>query len=244
MKQKHTYIYFTSIYCIALLFLTNLNAQEEKISEKTSIDSTFKSPVKYGLRIGFDIIKIARPFLDKNYTEGFEINTDFRIKKNLYIAAEAGSEDKITATDILDTKTEGTFFKAGIDINLYDNWPGTDNLIYTGFRVGFSNFTQTINSFTTFNTNQTFSPNTINEITTFENLNATWAELIFGIKTEVLNNLYMTFNIQFKRVISESQPNNFNNLYIPGYNRTYDNGVFGFGFGYNISYVIPFYKKD
>ncbi len=35
----------------------------------------------------------------------------------------------------------------------------------------------------------------------------------------------------------------FDNLYIPGFNRTYDFSEFGAGFGYGISYLIPIYKK-
>ncbi|WP_395076160.1 DUF6048 family protein, partial [Flavobacterium sp.] len=34
----------------------------------------------------------------------------------------------------------------------------------------------------------------------------------------------------------------FDNLYIPGFNRTYD-GKFGVGWNYTISYFIPLYKS-
>jgi hypothetical protein len=43
-------------------------------------------------------------------------------------------------------------------------------------------------------------------------------------------------------LLSESKPDNFANLYIPGFNRTYE-GSFGAGFNYSISYFIPLYKK-
>ena len=45
-----------------------------------------------------------------------------------------------------------------------------------------------------------------------------------------------------KMLISNKQPDNFENLYIPGFNRTY-NGNFGVGFNYSVSYLIPIYKK-
>ena len=35
---------------------------------------------------------------------------------------------------------------------------------------------------------------------------------------------------------------NFDNLYIPGFNRTYE-GKFGAGFNYSVSYFLPLYKK-
>jgi hypothetical protein len=35
---------------------------------------------------------------------------------------------------------------------------------------------------------------------------------------------------------------NFENLYIPGFNRTYA-GNFGAGFNYTVTYFVPLYKK-
>ena len=54
----------------------------------------------------------------------------------------------------------------------------------------------------------------------------------------------MGINVQFKYLISDDQPSNFENIYIPGYNRTFDSGRIGFGYGYNIAYLIPIFKKD
>ena len=50
--------------------------------------------------------------------------------------------------------------------------------------------------------------------------------------------------MQLRGRVSENEPDNFENIYIPGFDRTYDSGNFGIGFGYNISYLIPLYKKD
>jgi hypothetical protein len=75
-------------------------------------------------------------------------------------------------------------------------------------------------------------------------LTAHWAEFIFSIKTEILNNLYLSVNVQLKRKIAEVAPENFANLYIPGFNRTYDFSEFGVGYGYSVSYLIPLFKKS
>ena len=119
-----------------------------------------------------------------------------------------------------------------------------ENMIYGGLRVGASSFKQTLNSYGVYSDNQYWAPQfTTNESIEYSGLSALWAEVITGIKVEVLNNLYLGANIQFKYIITQDQPDNFENLYIPGYNKTYDSGNFGFGFGYNISYLIPLYKK-
>ncbi|MCB0444852.1 MAG: hypothetical protein KDC68_04215, partial [Gelidibacter sp.] len=88
------------------------------------------------------------------------------------------------------------------------------------------------------------SPYTSTDSQKFNGLTALWAELILGVKAEVLTNLFVGANVQFKSMINQTQPANFENLYIPGFNRTFDSGRFGIGFGYNVSYLIPIYKKD
>jgi len=60
----------------------------------------------------------------------------------------------------------------------------------------------------------------------------------------LFSNLFLGLNVQIKSLISEDEPDDFENLHIPGFNRTYDSGRFGIGFGYNLSYLIPIIKKD
>lgn len=227
--------YFISLGIMLMTF--SVLAQEE-----TTQDS-LKFKEKYGLRLGADIGKLVRTFVDDDYT-GFEINGDYRLTKRLYIAGEIGTEEKTTSTDFLNSTANGSYFKAGIDYNLYKNWLGMENMIYSGFRIGASTFKQTINSYTIYNVNQTFPQQTITEPREIDGLTGLWAELIMGIKAETFNNLYVGLNIQFKGLVSETEPANFENIYIPGFGRTFDSGGFGIGFGYNISYLIPIFKKE
>lgn len=236
MKQKLMLKYFISGFMVLSCVI---GVSQTNTIEGDSI--VYKQ--KYGLRIGGDVVKLVRSFSDENY-KGFEINADYRITKNLYVAGELGTEEKIKNGDYFDAKTTGSYFKAGIDYNVYDNWFGMDNLIYAGLRVGLSSFKQQRNNFTIYQTDQYWEPLTYPDSTEFSGLSAIWAELIFGIKVEVLNNIYVGFNAQLKNLISDDQPENFENIYIPGFNKTYDSSSIGVGFGYNISYLIPLYKKD
>jgi len=241
MKQKHISTYFTSIFAVFLLFSVSVNAQNDSI-QKAKKDS-IKHIQKYGLRIGGDLSKLIRTALDDDY-KGFEIMADFRLTKRWYIAGEIGTEERTLSNDYINSTASGTYFKAGIDYNAYTNWYGMHNMIYGGLRVGASTFSQTRNSFRVFSQNQYWQPQfTSNEPEKFNGLSALWVELIIGIKAEVLPNLYVGINAQLKNMISQDQPENFENLYIPGFNRTYDSGGFGVGYGYNISYLIPLFKK-
>ena len=238
MKQQRTLTYFISSL-ILLLFCVSVHAQN---------DSTVKDSIiikeKYGLRVGGDIGKLIRSFADDDYS-GFEVMADYRLKKRLYIAGEIGFEEKNTITDYLDITSKGSYIKGGIDYNMYQNWLNMDNMIYTGFRIGASTFSQNLNSFTVYTTDQYWEPQfTSNDLKEFNGLTALWVELILGMKVELFNNLFLGLNVQLKIMASETEPDNFGNVYVPGFNKTFDSSGIGVGYGYTMSYRIPLYKKD
>lgn len=237
MKLQLMLKYSISTILILLMFNTAL-AQNDSIPS----DST-KFAQKYGLRLGGDVSKLVRTFIDDDYT-GFEINGDYRLTKNLYVAGEIGFEENTTSNNFLNSTANGSYFKGGVDYNMYQNWFGMENMIYAGFRVGAASFKQTLNSYTIYQTNQSWPPSTVTSGQEFSGLSAVWGELIIGIKAEVLNNIFVGINAQLKGRITEKEPDNFENIYIPGFGRTYDSGSFGIGFGYNISYLIPLFKKE
>ena len=117
------------------------------------------------------------------------------------------------------------------------------NSIYVGLRYGFSTFEQTLNDYSIFTSTDYFGPNQITESIKSDGLNASWIELVLGIKVELINNLYLGANVSLRNLVSEKKPDRFDNLYIPGFGRTNDFGSIGVGYGYSISYLIPFFKK-
>lgn len=239
MKQRHTLIFCISTL-LALVFCVSSHAQNDTIPEISKDSTVYK--LKYGLRIGGDIGKLVRSFVDDEYS-GFEIIADYRLKNKLYIAGEIGFEEKSTITENLDVTTQGSYLKGGIDYNLYQNWLDMDNMIFSGFRLGASSFNHTRNSFLVYSTDQYWEQKFDDDSVKFSNLTALWLEIIIGLKAELFTNLYLGLNVQLKGLISETQPNGFENLYIPGFHKTYDSSGIGVGYGYTLSYRIPLYKK-
>lgn len=234
-----------SIFIISLIILTVFpqTSFSQEVQENKANDTIIVKQ-KYGLRLGGDIGKLTRSFIDDDY-KGFEITGDYRLTEKLFLAGELGTEENTVKNDYLDVTAKGSYFKAGIDYNLYGNWLDMENLIYTGLRVGVSAFSQNLNSYTIYTTDQYYdTPFTSTDLQEYKGLSAVWAELVIGIKAEVLTNLFIGFNAQLKGLVTEDEPTNFENLFIPGFNRTFDSGRFGFGFGYNVSYLIPIYKKN
>lgn len=229
----------TSKYIFSLLFISVsffAHTQETKVK-----DSIKPKTEKYGLRLGIDLFRLSRSFWEKDY-RGLELTGDFKITRRHYIAAEIGNENKTVEERNFNFTTQGTYLKAGFDYNAYENWAGMQNQIYIGMRYGISSFSQKLNNYTVYNTNHYFGENAVVEGQKFDGLSAHWAEIVTGIKAELVNNLYIGFNVRLNYLIGNNKPENFDNLYIPGFNKTY-NGKFGTGFSYTISYFIPLYKS-
>ena len=206
-------------------------------------DTIQKFPQRYGLRVGVDLHRLSKSFYDDNY-RGLEIVGDYRLTKKFYIAGELGNEEKTVDDDRLNFTTQGSYFKVGFDYNAFENWLDMENMIYTGMRVGFSSFDHQVNSYKIYENNGNYYGQTIVAPgEKFSGQTASWVEIVGGVKAELFNNLYMGFSVRLNYLISNKEPEGFANLYIPGFNRTYD-GKFGAGFNYTLSYFIPIYKKN
>lgn len=232
MKMKHTLLFIISFFVCASLFAQN----------NPTINDTVPTTDVYGLRVGTDLVKIGRSLFEENYT-GFEIQGDLRISKKFYLAAELGNESNVWEEAYVSSKASGNYVKLGFDFNAYENWKGMDNAINVGLRYGFSTFKQEMLHYRVYTTNPIFPSEPVYNSAEFTGLNAHWTELIVSVKAEVLKNIYLSLNVQLKLSISEKAPDNFANLYVPGFNRTYDFSNFGVGYGYSISYRIPLLKK-
>lgn len=266
MKMKHTLKYFFSFWLVMSLFLVQAQdtvptttsndinkldgeipvAQKQVTAKPTITLKTDTIPVKmnrYGLRVGIDVFKLTRSFYDSNY-KGIELVGDYRLTKNYYLAAEIGSEDKTTDDDRLNSTTKGTYLKFGFDYNAYENWLDMENIISIGLRYGMSTFSQQLNSYKIYNPNPYWGElpsKTAGE--NFNGLTAGWIEVVAGVKVKVINNIFVGFSLRMNTLLFDKKPSdNFENLYIPGFNRTYD-GNFGAGFNYTITYFVPLYKK-
>ena len=230
---------FRYISSIILLFLLSgkINAQQSQ-----AVQDSLEYREKFGLRVGVDLSKPIRSLIDDTYS-GLEIVGDYRVYKNFYAATELGNEKIQFKGDNIETLTNGSYIKIGGDYNAYDNWEGMQNALFVGVRYGFATFSQTLNEYRIYTSSDYFGPDIREEDTEVSGLTSNWVELVAGIKVEVLNNLFLSANVQLKRLIGQNAPSNFDNLAIPGFGRTFDDSSFGTGFGYTVTYLIPFYKK-
>jgi len=218
---------------------------DAKPQEEIKKDSVPVKTERYGLRVGIDLYHITRSLLDKDF-KGSELVADLRLTKKLYLAGEFGYENKTTKDDLMNFTTEGSYYKLGIDHNSYENWTGMENMLILGARYGVSTFSQTLNNYDIYNRQDYFRGQEIQNVVSgqkYSGLSAQWIELVLGVKAKLFNNVFMGFSFRLNQLVYNNKPQGFDNLYIPGFNRTYANSNFGVGFNYTVSYFIPIYKK-
>ncbi len=245
--------YFISCFFLFGFFLSEAQTDSIQIGSR---DSTSFGQ-RYGLRVGVDLSKTIRSLFDTDYS-GLGFVADFRITKKLYIAGEFGNEkktsiealeniDDINRIELYSYTTSGSYIKLGVDFNTYENWYGMTNAILFGVRYAGSSFSQTLNNYTIYDSDRYWSPTAFipgsGSSEEFSGLNATWLELLLGIKVELFANLYLGASVRLKYLITNKEADFFPNLWIPGFNKVNDNSKFGVGYNYTISYFIPLYKK-
>ena len=232
MKKQDILKFFISVAIIILFSVKNFSQTEN--------DSVVVKN-EYGIRIGLDFSKQIR-MLTENY-KGLSLYGDVKIKERLFIVSELGSDEKELRTDNLRSKFSGNYIKAGLNYNLYKNLPGMNNEIYVGFRFATSKFKSEISEYIIYNKDRFWSQDPIFDNIINKGLNANWVELIIGINAELLNNLFVGLSLRLNRMLNQKKPENFTNLYIPGFNKVTENNNFGTGLTYSIIYQIPIIKK-
>lgn len=245
--------YFISI--LLFLGLLTLTAQSKPIDLQPKDTISYKQP--YGLRAGIDLSRPALSFFNSDYT-GLEIVADYRLTESLYLAGEIGNEKKTmqeelanvgieNTTPIYNYTPSGSYIKLGVDYNTYENWYGMNNSIFIGGRYAFSTFSQTINDSFIYDSNRYWNPDqfangSINNVE-YGGLSASWLEFLVGIKAELFANIYLGASVRIGFLISNSEDENFPNLWIPGFNKVTDGSNFGVGYNYSITYLVPLYRK-
>ena len=196
---------------------------------------------KYGIRAGIDLSKQIR-MLTEEYS-GLSLYGDIKIKERLFIVAELGNDQKTIETENINSKLSGSYIKTGFNYNLYNNLPGLNNEIYVGLRYSQSLFKNELIDYSVYNKDRFWNDQRILEYKEFDNLKSSWIEFVVGFNSEIKNNLFMGLSLRLNRMLKQDMPENFTNLFIPGFNKVTENNNFGTGITYSIIYQIPIIKK-
>ena len=239
MKKRQTYLFIISLVIPSSMVFSQA---ESELNDSLTIKDKILNINK--IRLGFDVFKPIKSSSDGDNLN-YEIVGDLQITENLYLAAEYGLTDRLIEDENINFNSNGSFLRFGFDYNMFKNWVGMDNSIFLGLRYGSSNFSNKIESYNVRNSDAYFSNFVDNNYQTIDhsNLTGNWLEIVAGVKVETFNNVYLGFSLRLNKLLSTQKPENFDNLYIPGFNKVTDDNTFGSGFNYTLSYSIPLRKK-
>ena len=190
-------------------------------------------PDNGGLRFGFDISRIAMPFLEKGRVE-YDGSVDLRINKDLYPVIEVGWGDFETEEMNFSYRSNGYFLRAGIDKNyLKKDNVNEMGMFFAGFRYGVSFFKHEAPDL------KISDPywGDFSGAVPIKNLNAHWLEFTTGIRAKIFNNIYLGWSLRGRLLLFKSDDINMSPNYIPGYGKV--NGGNNLGFRYSVFYQLP-----
>lgn len=239
MKKKQIYLFIISIW-----LSTNMLVSQTELNLSDSLVIKDKLLTINKLSLGVDLFKPIKSSSDGDNLN-YEIVGDLQLTENLYLAGEYGIVDRIIEDENINFNSSGSFLRIGFNYNMFENWVGMDNSIYLGLRYATSNFSNKIINYTVRNQDSYFSNLVENDFQTIEysDLSGNWIEIVAGLKVETFKNVYLGFSLRLNKLLSDSEPDNFDTLFIPGFNKVTDENTFGSGFNYTLTYSIPLRKK-
>jgi len=239
MKKKQIYLFIISIW-----LSTNMLVSQTELNISDSLVIKDKLLTINKLSLGVDLFKPIKSSSDGDNLN-YEIVGDLQLTENLYLAGEFGIVDRIIEDENINFNSSGSFLRIGFNYNMFENWVGMDNSIYLGLRYATSNFSNKIINYTVRNQDSYFSNLVENDFQTIEysGLSGNWIEIVAGLKVETFKNVYLGFSLRLNKLLSDSEPDNFDTLFIPGFNKVTDENTFGSGFNYTLTYSIPLRKK-
>jgi hypothetical protein len=190
-----------------------------------------------GLRIGCDLSRFALPELQPD-RKALEFSFDTEFKNNKFVVIELGNEQVKTENDRLTYQSKGYYGRLGMDFNILkrDKLEKGRDIVFVGFRYGYCNINQQVNKFVT---PSFFPKDTVWGSFPSANLYGHWLEVAFGIKVEVLKNLFLGTSLRGRVMLFSKKDINY-----PNFMSGFGNGANpnSFGLNYTVSYQIPLMK--
>lgn len=186
-----------------------------------------------GIYLGIDLARIIMTTI-KNDNRQIELNAGIEYSPANQISAELGFNDHMLDKVSYVYQTAGSYLKVGIDHAFLEN---VNDHIFGGVRYCYGNFKRGISNVIV--DDPIWGKQEYN-LSTYK-INSHWFELLFGMKTEILRNLYLGWSVRTKFYITNNDDPLIKPLYVPGYGKR--NSKIGAGITYKLEYKIPYKKK-
>ncbi len=189
-----------------------------------------------GPRIGIDLSRFLLPVMQTAKRNGCELQADVPYKGNYFPTFEFGMQWFDDQRDGFRYKNSGTYARLGVDMNIVKFESLSDHdFVFIGARYGYSLFNQET-------TDIKYSNywGTLATVVPKHTMNAHWAELVFGMKGEIVRNFFLGWTLRAKFPLAVTEDPNITPYMIPGIGKT-SNGV-PFDFSFGVYYRFPIFR--
>jgi hypothetical protein len=189
-----------------------------------------------GPRFGIDVSRFFMPLIQNATKGGFEAQADYPYKGNWFPTVEAGYQSVDDTKETFHYTNKGAYARIGVDVNINKFESLSDNdLVFVGIRYGFSGFVQE-----TLSSSYTNYWGTLQSSFPKHNMSAHWGELVFGLKGELLPNIFFGWSVRAKFPIYTTKDPHVTPYVIPGLG--YTSSEIPFDFSLTVAYRIPLIK--
>ena len=186
-----------------------------------------------GLRIGFDLGRVANYYLSNQRNFSLESSADVGYQRWLGVA-ELGYGNVTNGRDqVYDYNSNGVYARIGIDRNLLK---GGDDVVFWGLRYGVGRVSYRYSFYAVADSIWGNTSGNIPQSSALQH----WGELVGGLKAMVMKNIYLGFTVRFRVKLNGNYESETGPILIPGFGKAASNTAFGAN--YYISYRIPFSK--
>ncbi|MCB2194245.1 MAG: hypothetical protein KQH79_00200 [Bacteroidetes bacterium] len=208
---------------------------------QVATDSSLYAPAKVkeplvfkGVKLGVNVGRFS-DYLFKPERFSYEGSVDFNLSHKFFGVIEAGYSEIALEEENYNYNSEGYFYKVGMDYNMLKKHP-TDYL-GMGFRLGRADFSHSANNVLIDDQHWNAETLTIDS----KSYNTYWLEVSFGIKGELLKNVYFGWSALVRISVAGRKDGQFQAIDIPGFGKGENN--INLGANYYIYYQIPFNRK-
>ena len=189
-----------------------------------------------GVRIGFDLSRIANYYISERKVRSYEVTADLRLQNKLLYVAEAGIATIAKDAPTYTFQSNGYYGRLGIDRNMLK---GGNDILFFGARYALGAFNFQSDRFEVV---EPYWRDTLRSSYPKEKFSAHWLEGVAGLKGNVFGNFYLGFTARFKLRVALSGNRNVGAITIPGFGAASQRTAFGFN--YYVFYQIPLSSKQ
>ena len=207
------------LFCIGLAASSFAQSDTVVVRPKREKQPIWPLLVPSGIRAGAEIGRFAKTAFSDEY-EAIELKGDLQLGNIFFLTLDLGSvtQDRSNPENTFQYRSSGTFQRIGFDYNAL--WKKTDTDAVTfGLRFARATFDQTL----TYQQDDGFWGGGTRNLTV-EGLQASWVELVSGIRVSIFKNLYISPELHMMFLVADPQsPASMTVGEIPAYGKAESN---------------------